>query len=154
MTTAPVSFDPATFLNQVFTEALDTAIIPCPAGEYLAIADKVDTKPWSAKDGSSAGHKLEIQWDIQDDNVKAFLGRDVVRVKQEQMLDFTESGALDLSKQKNVGLGRIRDALDLNKPGQPFAFSMIQGRMAKVIVTHDPYKGEIYAAIKKIAKAG
>lgn len=131
-----MTFDPATFLNATYDEALDTKLVPCPAGEYLAIADKVDVKPWATKDGSKSGLKAVIQWDIQDENVKQLLGRDKVVVPQDQMLDLTETGNLDFGKGKNVGLGRIREALDLNTPGEPFAFAMIQGRMAKVVVSH------------------
>jgi hypothetical protein len=148
-----MSFDPATFLNTTFTEANDTKVIPVPAGEYLAISEKVEIKPWSSKDGSNSGIKLEIVWDIQDENVKALIGRDVVKVTQQQMLDLTDTGALDLGKGKNVGLGRIREALGLNTPGEPFAFGMIQGRMAKVAVSHRTYNDEIFAEIKKIASA-
>lgn len=147
------SFDPTTFLNQTFEGANDTKLIPCPAGEYLAIADKVDVKEWSSKDGSSSGLKLEILWDIQDDNVKALLGRDSVKVPQQQMLDLTETGALDMGTGKNVGLGRIREALDLNDPTQGFAFGMIGGRMAKVNVSHREYNGDLFAEIKRIASA-
>lgn len=149
-----MSFDPNTFLNAQFDETNDTKVIPVPAGEYLAISEKVDIKSWASKDGSSSGIKLEIVWDIQDENVKALLGRDSVKVTQQQMLDLTETGALDMGKGKNVGLGRIREALDLNVPGQPFSFAMIQGRMAKVVVSHRTAGEDIYAEIKKIAKAG
>lgn len=148
-----MSFDPNTFLNTTYDEANDTKSVPCPAGEYLAIADKVEIKTWSSKDGSSSGLKLDVLWDIQDENVKALLGRDSVKVNQQQMLDLTETGALDLGKGKNIGLGRIREALDLNTPGQPFAFSMIQGRMAKVVVSHRTVGEDAYAEIKKIAPA-
>lgn len=149
-----MSFDPNTFLNATFDEQNDTKVIPVPAGEYLALAEKVDVKSWSSKDGSSSGIKLEIVWDILDDNVKALLGRDTVKVTQQQMLDLTDTGALDMGKGKNVGLGRIREAFDLNTPGQPFSFGMIQGRMAKVVVSHRTAGEDIYAEIKKIAKAG
>lgn len=149
-----MTFDPSSFLNQQFDEALDTKVVPCPVGEYPAIAEKVDVKQWAAKDGSSSGLKVEILWDIQDDNVKSLLGRDTVRVPQQQMLDLTEEGGLDFGKGKNVGLGRIREALDLNTPGEPFSFGMIQGRMAKVAVSHRTAGEDIYAEIKKIAKLG
>ena len=149
-----MTFDPATFLNQSFDEANDTKVIPCPAGEYIALAEKVEVKSWAARDGSSSGLKVEVVWDIQDDNVKALLGRDTVRVRQQQMLDLTETGNLDFAKGKNVGLGRIREALDLNTPGSPFAFSMIQGRLAKVKVSHRINGEDIYDEVKAIAKAG
>jgi len=148
-----MSFDPNTFLNTSYTDANDTKVIPVPAGEYQALAEKVDIKPWSSRDGSSSGVKLEIVWDILDDNVKALLGRDTVKVTQQQMLDLTETGAMDFSKGKNIGLGRIREALDLNKPGEPFSFGAIQGRLAKVLVSHRINGEDVYAEIKKIAKA-
>lgn len=148
-----MTFDPTTFLNQSFDEALDTKVTPCPVGEYLGLAEKVEVKPWASRDGSSSGLKLEIVWDIQDDNAKAVTGRDTVRVRQQQMLDLTETGQLDLSKGKNVGLGRIREALGMNVAGQPFAFSMIQGRMAKVKVSHRAAGEDLYDEVKAIASA-
>ena len=149
-----MAFDPATFLNQTVEGALDTKVTPVPVGEYLALADKVDIKTWQNKDGSSSGFKLEIVWELQDENVKALLGRDVVKVTQQQMLDLTEEGGLDLGKGKNVGLGRIREALGLNTPGEAFAFPMIQGRLAKVAVTHRVAGEDIYSEIRKVASAG
>ena len=147
------TFDPETFLNTTYDEALDTKVTPCPVGEYLGLAEKVEIKPWAARDGSSSGLKCVILWDIQDENVKALLGRDTIRVPQDQMLDLTETGALDFGKGKNVGLGRIREALGLNVPGKPFAFSMIQGQMAKVKVSHRSNGEDLYGEIKAIAKA-
>ena len=147
-----MSFDPNTFLNQQFDEAHDTKLVPCPTGEYLAVADKVEVKQWASKDGSLSGLKIEIMWDIQDENVKALLGRDSVKVLQQQMLDLTDTGALDFGTGKNVGLGRIREALDLNTPGEPFAFGMIQGRMATAKVSHRIYNDDVFAEIKAIVK--
>jgi hypothetical protein len=147
-----MSFDPNAFLNQQFDEANDTKLVPCPTGEYLAVADKVEVKQWASKDGSSSGLKVEILWDIQDENVKALLGRDSVKVPQQQMLDLTDTGQLDFGTGKNVGLGRIREALDLNTAGEPFAFGMIQGRMATAKVSHRIYNDDIFAEIKAVTK--
>lgn len=148
------TFDPASFLNTTFDEANDTRTQPVPAGEYLAIADKVDVKTWASRDGSSSGLKLEIVWDIQDEAVKQLLGREKVTSRQNIMLDLTETGGLDFGKGKNTGLGRLREAVGLNEPGQPFAFGMIQGRMAQAVVSHRVNGEEVYDEIKKVAKAG
>lgn len=147
-----MSFDPNTFLNSTYEEANDTKIVPCPAGEYIAIADKVEVKPWASRDGSSSGLKLAILWDIQSDDAKAIVGRDSVKVPQDQMLDLTDTGALDMGKGRNVGLGRLREALGMNAPGEPFSMGAIQGRMAKVVVSHRPNGEDLYAEIKKVAK--
>ncbi len=148
-----MSFDPNTFLNTTYEEANDTKITPCPVGEYLAVASKVDAKTWASRDGSKSGVKLEILWEIDDANVKQLLGRDKVTSRQNIMLDLNEAGTgLDLGKGKNVGLGRLREALDLNTPGQAFAFSMIEGRLAKVMVSHRVDGEDIYDEVKKVAK--
>lgn len=147
-----MSFDPNTFLNQTFEGSNDTVQQPVPAGEYLAVADKVDVKTWQSKDGSASGLKLEIVWEIDDPSVKEFLGRTKVTSRQNIMLDLTDTGQLDMGKGKNVGLGRLREAIDLNDPTQGFAFGMIQGRMAKVKVSHRPYEDNIFDEIKAVAK--
>lgn len=148
-----MSFDPNTFLNTTYEEANDTKITPCPVGEYLAVASKVDAKTWASLDGSKSGVKLEILWEIDDANVKQLLGRDKVTSRQNIWLDLNEAGTgLDLGKGKNVGLGRLREALDLNTPGQAFAFSMIEGRLAKVMVSHRVDGEDIYDEVKKVAK--
>lgn len=148
-----MSFDPNTFLNTTYEEANDTKITPCPVGEYLAVASKVDAKTWASRDGSKSGVKLEILWEIDDANVKQLLGRDKVTSRQNIWLDLNEAGTgLDLGKGKNVGLGRLREALDLNTPGQAFAFSMIEGRLAKVMVSHRVDGEDIYDEVKKVAK--
>lgn len=147
------TFDPATFLHSTIDEANSTESIPTPEGEYLSICDKVEVKTWQKKDGSDSGLKLELIWDIQDEAVKALLERQKVTVRQDQMLDLTDTGQLDMGKGKNVGLGRLRSAMDLNEPGQPFSFAMFQGRMAKVLVKHRPAPDgvTIYSEVKGVA---
>lgn len=131
-----MSFDPNQFLDMQVTEANDTVVVPVPEGEYLGVATEVKVRPWSSKDGSSAGLALDIIWELDSPELKAELGRDVIKIKQGIMLDITEANGLDMGKGKNVGLGRLRAAIGMNQPGQPFAFSSIPGRMCKVAVKH------------------
>ena len=128
-------FSPEQFLDMQVTESNSTELIPIPIGDYLAIADKVEVKQWAKKDDPSvSGLKLQITWAIDDQAVKELLGRDKVTIRQDIMLDLTDGGTLDMGKGRNVGLGRLREAVDLNIPGQAFSFTMIPGRMAKVSV--------------------
>lgn len=148
-----MSFDPNTFLNQEYNEALDTKVIPCPVGDYPAISEKVDVIPWQSRDGSKSGLKAQIIWDIQDENVKQICQRDTVKVRQDIMLDLNETGnGLDMGKGKNIGLGRLREALDLNQPGAPFSFAAMQGRLATVNIKHRVDGEDIYAEVKGVAK--
>lgn len=147
-------FDPNQFLDLQITEANDTKTIPVPAGEFLAVVDDVKCRTWNSKDGSKSGLTLDVTWSIDDAGVKELLGREKVTVRQGVMLDMTEAGGLDMGKGRNVGLGRLREATNLNTPGQPFAFSMLVGRPAKVNVSHRVDGENIYAEVKGVAKLG
>lgn len=149
-------FDVQSFLDASTTEANSTVSTPVPEGEFTAIVDKVDARTWtSKKDPSKSGVTLDITWLIDDQSVKEALGRDKVSVRQGIMLDLNEAGSgLDMGKGKNVQLGKLRQATGLNNPGQAFAFSMLTGRMAKVVVKQrvdedDPEK--IYSEVKAVA---
>lgn len=148
------SFDPAVFLNQQFDTANDTRLIPCPAGETLGLADKVEAVPWESEKKGTSGMKIRILWDVQDDGIRALLERQKVLVPQDVMLDLTESGDLDMGKGKNVRLGRLREAIGLNKPGEPFAFSMIEGHLAKINVKHRTGDNpeDVFAEVDRVAK--
>ena len=146
-------FNPEQFLDQQFTEANDTKLVPVPVGEYTAIAGEVKCRQWQSKaDPSKSGLTLDITWEIDDSAVKELLGRDKVTVRQGIMLDLTDSGSMDMGKGRNVGLGRLREALNLNQPGQVFSFSMIPGRLAKVAVSHRIDGENIYAEVKSLAR--
>lgn len=149
-------FDPSSFLEMSVAESNSTVSIPVPAGEFVAFVDKVEARPWTKKDDpSKSGVALDILWNIDDANVKAMLDREKVTAKQGIMLDLTDTGGLDMGKGKNVGLGRLREACGLNEPGQPFAFRMLEGKAAKVVIEHraDPKNSEIiYAEVKAVAK--
>lgn len=146
-------FDPVAFAQSTFTEANSTESIPIPAGEFPGLAEKVEIVGWQSKDGSKAGLKLQIIWNIADDAVREVTGRAENKVRQDIMLDLTDTAMLDMSKGMNVRLGKLREAVGLNRPGMPFSFDQIQGQMAKLKIGHrvgdDP--SEIFAEVKAVA---
>lgn len=149
------TFDPDTFLAQTVTEANDTKIVPCPVGEFTGIIKEYKARQWTAKnDPSNQGVTLDITWSIDDQGVKEALDRTEVTVRQGIMLDVLDSGGLDLGKGKNVGLGRLREAVGLNVPGQPFAFPMLTGQVAKLTISHRVVGEDIFADVKMVAKLG
>jgi len=145
------TFNPEQFLDQQIEGTNDTTVVPIPVGEYIAVASGVKCRPWQSKDGQQSGLALDITWDVDDQSVKEFLGRDKVTCKQGIMLDLTETGGLDMGKGRNIGLGRLREALGMNAPGQPFSFSMIPGRAARVKISHRISGEEIFAEVKQVA---
>lgn len=148
-----MSFDANAFLDMQVNDANDTKIIPIPVGEYTGVASKVECRQWtSKKDPSVCGLTLDITWELDDASLKELLGRDKITVRQGIMLDLTESGGLDMGKGRNVGLGKLREGLDLNRPGEAFSFQMIPGRVAKVSVTQRIDGENIYAEVKGVAR--
>lgn len=147
-----MSFDAQSFLDATVSSANDTEIIPVPVGEYFGIIDKVAPRQWQSKDGTKSGIALDIIWLVEDAGVKQQLGRETVTCKQGIMLDLNTSGGLDLSKGKNIGLGRLREAIGKNEEGQPFSFSMLPGLTAKISVTHRVSGEDTFAEVKAVAK--
>lgn len=148
-----MSFDPNQFLDMQFTDSNSTEAVPIPVGEYVAVVSEVKCRPWQKKDDPSvAGLALDLLWEIDDQGVKDLLGRTKVVAKQGIMLDMTDGGGLDFGKGKNVGLGRLREATGLNTPGQPFSFTMLTGRPAKVKIEHRVAGEQVFAEVKAVAK--
>ena len=146
-------FNPDQFLDMQIEGQNDTKITPVPAGEYTAMIEEVKVRQWQSKaDPLKSGLTLDVQWSIDDAAVKELLGRDKVTVKQGIMLDLTDAGGLDMGKGRNIGLGRLREALDLNQPGRPFSFTMLTGRVARVSVSHRIADDNIFAEVKQVAR--
>ena len=151
-----MSFDADAFLASSVTEANSTQLIPCPIGEYPAIISKLAPRQWASQDGTQTNTVLDVFWLIEDAGAKASCGREDVTVKQTVFLDIsTATGGLDMSAGRNVPLGRLREAVGKNAPGEPFSFAMLPGLMAKVSVNHRPDKDDpsiMYAEVKMVAK--
>lgn len=149
------TFNADDFLSATTSDSNSTKIIPCPIGEYPAIIDKVVPRQWQSKDGTQSGIAVDVFWLVQDAGAQQACGREQVSVKQGLMLDTNSNGGLDMSEGKNVPLGRLREAVGKNEPGQPFAFAMLPGLMAKISVNHRQDKNDpelMYAEVKLVTK--
>ncbi len=148
------SFDPSVCLDATMTEGNSTAATPVPEGEYTAVIDgDPQIRQWQGrKDPTQSGLALDVLWSIDDASVKEALGRDKVTVKQGIMLELNSAGGIDTGKGRNVALGRLRDAVNLNEPGKPFSFRMLAGQVAKVSVKHRVDGDAVYAEVKGVAR--
>lgn len=148
-----MSFDADSFLNASIQGSNSTKTIPVPIGDYQGVLEKVEPRQWQSQDGLKTGISLDVTWLIEDQGVKDFLGRDTVSCRQGIMLDIDpNTGGLDMAPGKNVGLGRLREAVGLNDPSKPFSFHELPGRMAKVSVKHRIVGEDTYAEVKGTAK--
>lgn len=152
-----MSFDADSFLNAAVSGSNSTKIIPCPQGEFFAVIEKIGARQGQSKDGTSTFVSLDVTWLIEDDGARQACGREQVQVRQSLFLDLDPQGGVDMSEGKNVGLGRLREALGLNGNGEAFSFNMLPGRTAKVQVTHrdDPKDPENkFADVRSVVAAG
>lgn len=152
-------FNPEQFLGSTFNDANSTELIPLPEGEYIAVTDPVTAesfKEFDIKRGERAGQKglmLILSWNINDESgsLKEMLGRPP-KGRQSIMLDRGAGGTLEFGKGRNVGLGRLREAVNQNLTGKPWAFSQLGGVVAKIKVKHRVDGGNTYAEVSEVTK--
>ena len=108
----------------------------------------------SKQDPSKQVTVTDIVYELDDQAARTATGLDTPTVRQSVFLDLTPNGKLDMSKGKNIGLGKLREALGLNDPNKPFSFADLPGRAAIVTVEHTPGKepGDVYANVSKVGK--
>lgn len=153
------AFDPTSFLDATTTEA-NTRRPPLPAGmDFIAIIGEPKSRAWQGKkDPTQSGIAIDLPLEINLEaypDVKAQLGGGVTKIllTDSIMLDLTPAGTIDNSPGKNGKLRRYRESLEMNNPGEPFSFRMMQGRTLKVKVKHETYEGEILDKVDTVAKA-
>ena len=140
------TFDPEMFMNQQTTDSNSTTYTPVPEKELQAYIKDVKA--------GTAGDKpvLNVTWATDDAEAREATGMDEPTVRQTIWLDLTPQGGLDMGKGKNVGLGKLREALGQNEPGQPWAPGMLFGQAAMISVKHRAGKdGEVFADVKAVA---
>lgn len=157
------TFDADAFMNTAVDAPMATAMSGVPEGEYVAMVGDFDSSAFKSisytdkKSGQQVNRQvLEIPFVIDDANLKAQLGREQVTHRESYWLDFDANGKLDTGPDKNVNLGKLRDALGQNVAGQSWAPAMLRnmGPLKIVIKTrsdkNDPEKK--YTNITKYAK--
>ena len=148
-----MSFDPETFMTTATTEANETTYQPVPEGEYRAmISDAVARQP---KPGFVL---LDVTYDIDDPQLAEKLNRqNPVKIRSGVILDVSDDGALETGANKNVKLGKLRDAVGQNQPGQPWSPQKLIGAgPVTIFVGHRADKENadvVYEEVKRWAAA-
>ncbi len=139
-------FDPDLFLQQTVDHPLETEFTLVPPGEYIATIadfdkDAMEQIDFEYKKGPRAGqpgtmYKLTVPFAIQDARIKQELDRDQVTIPKQFILDLDDHGKLAEGKNKNIELGRLRDAVGQND-GSPWSIANLRGAGPLMIrVTH------------------
>lgn len=127
-------FDASKFVNQDFTGANATRYNNCPEGDYTLKVDlrESDVAKWirenEIRKGPRAGSmmvSLDVPVEVLDDGVRAKLNQEHVYTRYSCILDFDKNGDLDFAEGRNVKLGRLREAMGQNTPGQAWNVKML-----------------------------
>lgn len=144
-------FDPDKFMDTTVTAPNSTKVESVPPGEYRAVIKEAQ-KPrvTNSKDGTKTYVFMDVIWSVDNDKLKAELGRDEIQIRQGISLDIDEEGNLDMGKGKNVALGKLREALGLNSG--PFNPRQLTGAgPALISVTWQKGSTE-YTQVDKVGK--
>jgi hypothetical protein len=151
-------FDPSIFLGATLTEA-NVRRPPIPGGlSFPGTLGAPTTRTAEGKKESNIGQvyvfcEIPVEVDITSNpQVRALVGQDKVNLRYSFRLDVKGGGALDMSPGKNNGLRILRDALDMNKQGEPFMLTMVEHRQVLCRIGNRPYQGEVYDEVESIAK--
>lgn len=154
------SFDPSTFLGATLTQA-SVRRPPIPGGlSFPGTLGTPISRQTEGKKESNLGQiytwiDIPIEVDLTTNPpVRELVGQDKVNLRYSFRLDITPSGGLDLSPGKNTGMRILREALNMNKEGEPFNLLMIPGRQVLCSIKNRPYQGEIYDEVDTIARLG
>jgi len=162
-------FDAAKFVDSA-VDPLSTQFEVVPEGEWQMMIDTdpkqlVDTTdddkaPVGIKHHKGVSEKSGKPYDfydwtlmcvVTDQRVKDKLKRESVKVRMRLGLDLSDAGALATGPNKNVALGRLRDALSQNKPGwtpqQLLGAGPFIGK-----VSHTQVKDAVYADVTRAAR--
>ena len=137
-----MSFNAEEFMNQAVEGSLDTKIDPLGEGDFPGVIDDVSVAA-GEKDGKD-WTRLDVKWKITDADALSAAGKapDIpVTVNQGIMLDINEQGKLDTGAQKNVRLGKLRDAVNQND-GSPWTPGMLIGCVAMLRIGTRPDRND------------
>ena len=143
-------FDVNDLMNQSTEGEMETSLPPIPEGEWAGYITKVEGRVVNTKNGETP--VLDVTWVVTDQSVIDSVGIATPQVRQTIWLDIDASGRLALGTGKNLGLGRLREAVGQNGP-KPWNFAMLEGQQAIIKISHREYNDQIYADVKGVAKA-
>ncbi len=150
MNEAASTFDPDLFQNISQEAEFSTEYVPIPEGEYPGTIMKVEARQFTDTDTGKVSTVMGITWKVSADGAEDADGK---LVDQGVFLELDEAGQLEKGKGKNVPLGRLLEAINLN--GKPWSPASLVGNIATINVEQypgkDKHEGRIFNRVKKVA---
>lgn len=117
------TFDEDVFLNTEVSDPSETKFTLAPPDDYTAYID--DTLVFREYEGQPVCDVRFILTDV--DELAKRLNMDQLFVTHSLFIDVDKQGRLAFGVNKNVDLGRLREALGQNKSGKPWSFQLLKG---------------------------
>lgn len=146
-----MSFDLDSLMEATITESNSTSLKPLPADDLPGVIDKVKLSQ-GEKDGKT-WVRMDVIYDVTCPAACEATGLEEPKALQAVFLDINPNGTLDNAEGKNIGLGRLREATGLNVPGQPFNFSMLEGKPVVVKIKNEPNKSDPQGGLRSVVAA-
>lgn len=154
-------FDPSVFMSATLTEP-SVRRPPLPAG--IVLRGTIGEPKFRQTQGTKETNRdetytwldlpMEIDLPSQNPSLAQQIGTDKVTLTWSCRIDLAEGGrGFDMAVGKNTGLRQVREAVDLNKPGDTFAIPMLQGRVVLCKISNRPYQGEVFDGVDSLARA-
>jgi len=115
------TFDPESFMQQEMTGQMETRYTPVPANDYTSTIDDVVVR--ETADGTKI---LDVTHLIHDSQLAEDMGMEKLFVRQGIFLDIEPGGNIAIGPNKNVKLGRLREAVGQNTPST-WSFGLLKG---------------------------
>lgn len=152
------AFDVNAFLNESIDAELDTKIVPIPEGEHMGqigTGEKdIDISGGVSEKNNKPWMRADIRIRLTDPNLATQLQREEVWARYSVMIDLNEQGKFDTRPQRNVNVGKLRDAVGQNRAGTPWNWMLLKGQPIKVKIKHRKADdGNIYSDVVAVTKA-
>lgn len=145
------TFDPDVFLSGEISGSNEVKYTPVPIGEYQAFIGDIAMDSWENQP------ILVLTYNLIDDALKAQLGLEQPTVQDRLFLDLDDAGNIAFGPNKNVKLGRTREAVGQNDPKKKWSPNMLRGAGPVMIKVDHGYKKSTgegpFANITRVAKA-
>lgn len=155
------TFNPEQFLGMEVVGENATEYVLVPEGDYVGTCGPISAdnfKQYAIKEGPNAGgmfRSLRLTWDLNDEGgaLQELLGMPP-KVPQGIRLDLNKDGSIDIGKGRNVDLGRLRTALNMNDGNTPFNFPNLGGQTARLKVKHrmDKKTNKVYSEVTEVSR--
>ena len=153
-------FDPQTFLDAQQNEVnekrppLPTENPDSPDGLFTAVIGEISTATGTIGKGDKQGQpwlSMIVPLRIQVPAAVQGIGLPPeITLTDRAFLDLTAQGGIDNSKGKNRQQRAYREATGMNRPGEPFAWRMLQGKVVKVKISHELYQEQIQERVAAV----